>query len=112
MRIDYLILLIAIAYIVWRFGSAWMVRRRLPELMKEGAQLVDVRSAAEFAGGNVAGSVNIPLDEITLRATELDPQKWVVVFCASGTRSALARRKLKNLGFGKVANAGSWRSLR
>ena len=112
MRIDYLILLLAIAYIVWRFGSAWMVRRRLPELMKEGAQLVDVRSVAEFAGGNVAGSVNIPLDEITLRATELDPQKWVVVFCASGTRSALARRKLKSLGFGKVANAGSWRSLR
>ncbi len=112
MRIDYLILLIAIAYIVWRFGSAWMVRRRLPELMKEGAQLVDVRSAAEFAGGNVSGSVNIPLDEITLRATELDPQKWVVVFCASGTRSALARRKLKGLGFGKVVNAGSWRSLR
>jgi rhodanese-related sulfurtransferase len=56
--------------------------------------------------------VNIPLDEIALRATELDPQKWVVVFCASGTRSALARRKLKSLGFGKVANAGSWRSLR
>jgi rhodanese-related sulfurtransferase len=34
------------------------------------------------------------------------------VFCASGTRSAMARRKLKSLGFEKVLNAGSWRSLR
>ncbi len=112
MRIDYLILLLVIAYIAWRFGSAWLVRRRLPELMKEGAQLVDVRSAAEFAGGNVPGSVNIPLDEIERRASELDPQKWVVVFCASGTRSAMARHRLKGRGFAKVVNAGSWRSLR
>lgn len=112
MRIDYLILLLAIAYLVWRFGSAWLVRRRLPELMREGAQLVDVRSRGEFVGGHVPGSVNIPLDEIELRATELDPQKWVVVFCASGTRSAMARHKLKGLGFARVVNAGSWRSLR
>ena len=112
MRIDYLILLLVIAYFAWRFLSAWQVRRRLPELKQEGAQLVDVRTAAEFAGGNVPGSVNIPLDEISSRATELDPQKWVVVFCASGTRSALARRKLKGMGFPRVLNAGSWRSLR
>jgi len=112
MRFDYLILLLAIAYFAWRFISAWQVRQRLPALMQEGAQLVDVRTAAEFAGGHVPGSVNIPLDEIGPRATELDPQQWVVVFCASGTRSALARRKLKGLGFPKVLNAGSWRSLR
>jgi phage shock protein E len=112
MRIDYLILLLAIAYLAWRFGSAWSVRRRLPELMQEGAQLVDVRSAGEFAAGHVPGSVNIPLDEIGSRASELDPQKWVVVFCASGTRSAMARHKLKGKGFAKVVNAGSWRSLR
>ena len=112
MRIDYLILLLAIAYIAWRLLSAWRVRQQLPALKQEGAQLVDVRSAAEFAGGNVPDSVNIPLDEIGRRASELDPQKWVVVFCASGTRSALARRKLKGLGFTKVVNAGSWRSLR
>jgi len=111
MRADYIILGIVIAYFAWRFVSAWLVRRRLPALMQEGAQLVDVRSAAEFAGGHVPGSVNIPLDEIGLRAKELDSQKWVVVFCASGTRSALARHKLKGLGFGKVLNAGSWLSL-
>lgn len=112
MRIDYLVLLLAVAYLAWRFGSAWLVRRRLPEMMREGAQLVDVRSAGEFAVGHVPGSVNIPLDEIGRRAAELDPQKWVVVFCASGTRSAMARGKLKRMGFAKVVNAGSWLSLR
>jgi len=109
---DYLIPGIVIAFFAWRIGSSWLVRRRLPALRQEGAQLVDVRSLAEFAAGNVPGSVNIPLDEIRQRAKELDPQRWVIVFCASGTRSAMARRRLKGLGFDKVLNAGSWRSLR
>lgn len=112
MNVDYLLIGLVVAYLAWRVLGAIRVRRRLPELKREGAQLVDVRSAGEFAAGHVPGSVNIPLDEIGTRATELDPQKWVVVFCASGTRSALARRKLKGMGFPKVLNAGSWRSLR
>ena len=112
MLADYLVPGLVIAFFAWRIGSSLLVRRRLPALLKEGAQLVDVRSLAEFAAGNVPGSVNIPLDEIPQRAKELDPQRWVIVFCASGTRSAMARRKLKGLGFEKVLNAGSWRSLR
>ena len=112
MTTNQILLVLVIAYFAWRILSTIHARRRVPELRREGAQVVDVRSPGEFAGAHAEGSVNIPLDEITLRATELDPQKWVVVFCASGTRSALARRKLKGLGFGKVVNAGSWRSLR
>lgn len=112
MLADYLVPGLVIAFILWRVGSAWRVKQRLPALLREGAQLVDVRSPGEFAGGNVPGSINLPLDEIEQRSGELDPQRWVVVFCASGTRSALARLKLKRLGFGKVLNAGSWRSLR
>lgn len=112
MLADYLVPGILIAFVAWRIGSSLLVRRRLPALLKEGAQLVDVRSLAEFAAGNVPGSVNIPLDEIPQRAKELDPQRWVIVFCASGTRSAMARRKLRSLGFDKVLNAGSWRALR
>lgn len=112
MLADYLVPGLLIGFFAWRIGSSLRVRRRLPALRAEGAQLVDVRSLAEFAAGNVPGSVNIPLDEIAQRAKELDPQRWVVVFCASGTRSAMARRRLKSLGFEKVLNAGSWRALR
>jgi rhodanese-related sulfurtransferase len=111
MNFDYLLIGVLVAYIVWRLLGAIRVRRRLPELKREGAQLVDVRSMGEYASGHVPGTLNIPLHEIDARARELDPSRWVVVACASGTRSALAARKLKALGFQKVMNAGSWRSL-
>jgi rhodanese-related sulfurtransferase len=111
MSFDYLLIGVLIAYIAWRVLGAIRVRRRLPELKREGAQLVDVRSVGEYAGGHVPGTLNIPLQEIDARARELDPSRWVIVACASGTRSALAARKLKALGFGKVMNAGSWRNL-
>jgi len=71
-----------------------------------------VRSLAEFAGGHAAGSVNIPLPEISGRARELDPNRAVIVCCASGTRSAMAAHRLRKQGFKQVLNAGSWRSLR
>lgn len=112
MPVDYIVPVIVIAYVAWRILSSWLVRRRLPALLAEGAQLVDVRSAGEFAGGHAPGSVNIPLQEIDRRAGELDPGRWVIVCCASGTRSAAARRRLRRRGFGRVLNAGSWRTLR
>lgn len=87
------------------------MRRRLPALLKEGAQVVDVRSPQEFFAGHAPGSVNIPLQDIEQGARELDRDKWVVVCCASGTRSAMAGRKLRRMGFGRVLNAGSWRTL-
>ena len=68
MLADYLVPALVIAFVAWRIGSSLLVRRRLPALRQEGAQLVDVRSLAEFAAGNVPGSVNIPLDEIPQRA--------------------------------------------
>jgi rhodanese-related sulfurtransferase len=111
MSLDYLLIGVVVAYVAWRLLGAIRVRRRLPELKREGAQLVDVRSVGEYAGGHVPGTLNIPLQEIDARARELDPSRWVVVACASGTRSALAARKLKALGFQKVMNAGSWRNL-
>lgn len=111
MNFDYLLIGVLAAYIAWRLLGAIRVRRRLPELKREGAQLVDVRGMGEYASGHVPGTLNIPLQEIDARARELDPARWVVVACASGTRSALAARKLKAMGFQKVINAGSWRNL-
>ena len=42
----------------------------IQELLKNGAQVVDVRSADEFMGGNVSGSINIPLNEVPERVAE------------------------------------------
>ena len=111
MLADYLVPAIAIAFVAWRIVPPLLVRRRLPALRAAGAQLVDVRSLAEFAGGHAPGSVNMPLHEIDQRATELDRNRCVIVCCASGTRSAMARRRLRKLGFEQVLNGGSWRNL-
>lgn len=108
---DYLLPGLIVAFIAWRLLTALLARRRVPELLKEGAQVVDVRSREEFAGGHAPGSLNIPLHEIDQRLAELDPARWVVVCCASGTRSAIARRKLRGRGFTRVFNAGSWMNL-
>ena len=63
MSLDNLLLALVIAYFGWRVLSSILVRRRLPGLLKDGAQVVDVRNPAEFAGGHAPGSVNIPLPE-------------------------------------------------
>lgn len=111
MNTDYLFLGLIAAFIAWRLLSSYRARQRIPQLMKEGAQLVDVRSPAEFASGHVPGSVNIPLNEIDQGAARLDKQRWVIVYCASGTRSAVARRQLLGRGFERVLNAGTWRNV-
>jgi rhodanese-related sulfurtransferase len=108
---DNLLLGLVIAFVVWRLVSSFLARRRIPALLAEGAQVVDVRSPVEFASGHAPGSVNIPLHELEQGAANLDPHRWVIVCCASGTRSAVARRRLRSRGFERVLNAGSWRNL-
>jgi len=108
---SYLLPALAVAYVAWRIISMILARRRIPGLLQEGAQVVDVRSPGEFAAGHAAGSLNIPLPELDRLATTLDPNRWVIVCCASGTRSGIARRKLLGKGFSRVLNGGSWRNL-
>jgi phage shock protein E len=111
MLADYLAPGLVVAFIAWRLLSPVLARRRMPGLLAEGAQIVDVRSSSEFASGHAPGSVNIPLPEIGERASELDRNRPVIVCCASGTRSAMARLKLRRQGFASVVNAGSWLNL-
>ncbi|BDU71153.1 rhodanese-like domain-containing protein [Mesoterricola silvestris] len=81
------------------------------QLKAAGAQLVDVRTPAEFGQGSVPGSVNIPLDQLQLRVAEIDPRIPVIVFCASGGRSAMAKQFLEREGCSEVHNAGPWTNL-
>lgn len=74
---------------------------------KQGT-IVDVRTPAEFMGGHVAGSVNIPLQEIPNRIDELKNLKQpLLLCCASGGRSAQATQFLTHQGM-ECYNAGSW----
>jgi rhodanese-related sulfurtransferase len=103
-----------LALVAW-FGYKWWNSRRvlamLPDLKKEGALLVDVRSAAEFAGASAPGTVNIPLQELGSRLTEIPKSAPVVVCCASGTRSGMAKMVLKKNGYQRVYNIGTWSKL-
>ena len=70
--------------------------------------IVDVRTAAEFSGGNASGSVNIPLNEIPNRLDALKGLNHpLILCCASGGRSGQAHAYLVRQGI-ECYNAGSW----
>ena len=70
--------------------------------------VVDVRTRAEYSGGHVNGSVNIPLQEITNHIEEIKEMEQPIIFCcASGGRSGQATQYFKSLGV-KCENGGSW----
>lgn len=70
--------------------------------------LIDVRSAAEFANGNAPGTINIPLQQLGSRLNEIPKNSPVVLCCASGTRSGMAKLLLKKNGYQQVLNIGVW----
>jgi len=59
------------------------------------AQLVDVRSASEFASGHIPGAVNIPMDQIEGRIADLSADVPLVLICQAGTRARLTARLLE-----------------
>ncbi len=70
--------------------------------------IVDVRTRAEYSGGHVNGSVNIPLQEITSHIEEIKAMEQPIIFCcASGGRSGQATQYFKSLGV-NCENGGSW----
>ena len=78
-------------------------------------QLVDVRTADEvlkspLAGG--AGAINIPVDELRERISELDPQRETVVCCGVGVRAHVAVRILTQHGFNHVGNLSGGATVR
>jgi phage shock protein E len=76
------------------------------EKIKAGAKVVDVRSPDEFRDGGYPGAVNIPVQDLGRRLAEIPKDKPVVLYCASGARSGMAARVLKQAGYADVVNAG------
>lgn len=107
---DYGVAALLLGYFAWRHLRFRGVKKELPELLKRGGVVVDVRTAGEFRAGSSPGSVNIPLGELERALSRLDPGKPVIVCCASGARSAAAGAILKKHGFKFVVNAGSWKN--
>ena len=67
-------------------------------------QLLDVRGDGEVRRGVIPGMIHIPMHLIPVRYGELDKDRPVVVYCASGARSAQVAHYLLQQGFEEVYN--------
>ena len=85
---------------------------------KGNALVVGVRDAPELEkSGKVAGAVHVSRGMLEFRADPESPyhdknfskDKTVILYCASGGRSALAGKQLKDMGYGQVYNAGAFK---
>jgi rhodanese-related sulfurtransferase len=89
------------------------------DMMAKGNVLVvDVRDPAEVAkSGKVPGAVNVPRGMLEFRADSespyhdksFDKSKTAILYCASGGRSALGGKTLKDMGYTNVFNLGGFK---
>jgi rhodanese-related sulfurtransferase len=91
---------------------------RARELIGQGALVLDVRDAPEVeTTGKVQGAVHVSRGMLEFRADpespyhdkKFDRAKPVIVYCASGGRSALSGKTLKELGYSEVYNLGAFK---
>ncbi len=79
--------------------------REIQQIQTENqAIILDVRTQEEFAFGSIPGAINIPLDEIRSRLTEIPAGKTIILYCAVGLRGYLALKILKARGYNDVRN--------
>jgi phage shock protein E len=98
--------------IAWQFLGASGAHPRVSsaeahQLVAAGARLVDVRASFEYDAGHLPGAINVPVQQLDQRLSELEPKdKPIVVYCRSGHRSGVAFDKLKAAGFSKLYDLG------
>ena len=89
-------------------------------MTRDNALIVDVRDPSEVqASGKIKGAVNVSRGMLEFRADPESPyhnpafqkDKTVLVYCASGGRSALVGKTLKDFGYGAVYNIGGFKEL-
>ena len=74
--------------------------REVAELLERSdVQLLDVREPEEWDAGRIAGAVHIPLGELATALEAIDAERPVVIYCRSGSRSAMAAEALRGAGY-------------
>jgi rhodanese-related sulfurtransferase len=89
----------------------WLPFGKVPEIeaadlktrldQRDPVQLIDVRTAGEYALGHIANTINVPIDQLrsTLPTLTLDPRQPVIAICQTAHRSPPAVRVLQQAGF-------------
>ncbi len=90
---------------------SWVNKKEAEPLLAKGALLLDVRTEAEYQRGAIRSSKNIPLYRIRQAALELDPEKKLIVYCQTGSRSSIAAFMLNQRGFDCYALKGGLSAL-
>jgi len=72
------------------------------ELISNNAVIIDVRSSIEYESGHIVDAINVPVDNIG--SIDYDKDTVIIVYCASGVRSANAADTLIDLGYTNVYN--------
>ena len=107
------VLVLAVAYMAMK-RSSQISSKEAAEYLRNGAMVVDVRSANEFESGHIMQARNIPLDRIEMMALSVirDRDKVLLLHCSSGVRSNMAKKKLVDMGFKNAFNLGSYERAR
>jgi len=108
------IIIVALAAVLAAGGAYFVSMRKgdtpateAQRLVQSGGLLVDVRSREEYAAGHVPGAINLPVQELPQRMSELPKDRPLVLYCRSGHRSGRAAEMLKQAGYGDVHNMGA-----
>jgi phage shock protein E len=107
-----IVLVVGVVIVKFGMGPSGAERVVVKEKIQQGALVIDVRTPSEFSAGHYPGALNIPLQDLDGRLGELgDKKRAIVVYCASGMRSAQAAKLLTAANFADVTNAGGLSSL-
>lgn len=85
--------------------DGWMVTGKVDDVkaaIENGAYLIDVREASEYAEGHIPGAVNIPIRTLAQSLEQVPTDQPVLVYCASGHRAGMATAALRELGYDNV----------
>ena len=77
---------------------------QIDKLDKSDTLLIDVRTAEEYSFGHIEGAVNISVDEIRNRLSEIPKEKQIILYCAVGLRGYIAYRILAQHGYTNLFN--------
>ena len=106
-----LLILAAILVVFFAFRRSGQVSvKDAQAYLKQGAQVIDVRTAGEFIAGHLPFAVNLPVSEIETNVTRRvkDKDNVLLLYCQSGARSDAAKRKLLAMGYSNAFNLGSY----
>ena len=97
-------LLVCILLLTGCSGSSYktITENEANELILNDAVIIDVRSSQEYETGHIVDAINIPVENIS--SVNYDKETVIIVYCASGVRSANAAKALIDAGYTNVYN--------